>query len=333
MKPAFPAVYSTLCPEALSSLIAEKYETGPVQCKFLVRGVGDTYLVESSEKRFILRVYRSSHRSLPQIKEEVELLLALKQAAVPVSYPITDASGAAIQQLAAVEGERYAVLFSYAPGRSVRMLHENQLRALGREMARFHTVSAATVPGGARWNFDLETTLFSPLAMLRPAFAEDPEGYAWLQQAVEQAAQKLSPLNTAAFPKGYCHFDFLPKNFHFEGDSVTFFDFDFMGYGWLVNDIMSFWQHLILDVYTGRMTQDAAHEAYAIFLDGYRACRLVSEQELAAVPYLSLGFWLFYMGFHTTHDQFYAFTQPAQVKLFTGILRHIVAMYWHQGPA
>lgn len=330
MKPAFPATYSTLCPTALSSLVSEKYEVGDVQCKFLVRGVGDTYLVESSEDRFILRVYRSSHRSLPQIKEEVELLLALKQVDVSVSYPILDISGEAIQKLEAVEGERHAVLFSYAPGHAAKILNENQLRIFGHEMARFHNVSSTIGLGDKRWNFDLETTLFRPLEMLKSAFAEDPEGHAWLQQAARQIERKLSQLSTSGFSKGYCHFDFLPKNFHFEDDSVTFFDFDFMGYGWLVNDLMSFWQHLTLDVYAGRMTQKAANDAYTIFLDGYREYRPISEQELAVVPYLTLGFWLFYMGFHTTHDQFYTFIQPSQLKLFTGFLRHMVETYWNK---
>lgn len=334
MKPVFPATYSTLCPIALSSLISEKYKAGNVQCKLLVRGVGDTYLVESSEDRFILRVYRSSHRTLPQIKEEVELLLALKQVGVSVSYPIPDHSGQAIQKLEAVEGERHAVLFSYAPGHTARILNENQLRIFGREMARFHNVSSTIGLGKERWNFDLETTLFRPLEMLKSAFAEDREGYAWLQQTARRVEKQLSQLNTSGFSKGYCHFDFLPKNFHFEEDSITFFDFDFMGYGWLVNDIMSFWQHLTLDVYAGRMTQQAANDAYAIFLDGYRECRTVSEQELAVVPYLALGFWLFYMSFHTTHDQFYAFSQPSQVKVFTGFLKHLVETYWtnHLAP-
>lgn len=330
MKPAFPATYSTLCPIALSTLISEKYELGTVQCKFLVRGVGDTYLVQSSKDRFILRVYRSSHRSLPQIKEEVALLLALKQADISVSYPMLDFSGEAIQQLDAVEGERHAVLFSYAPGHAVKVLNEDQLRSLGREMARFHNVSSTLKLGEERWNFDLETTLFNPLELLKPAFAQDPEGYAWLHQAAKHVEKKLSQLNTSGFSKGYCHFDFLPKNFHFENNSITLFDFDFMGYGCLVNDLMSFWQHLILDVYAGRMTKEAATNAYTIFLDGYREYRPVSEQELAAVPYLSLGFWLFYMGFHTTHDQFYAFSQPSQVKLYTGFLRHIVETYWNK---
>ena len=331
MNPVFPATYSTLCPIALSALITEKYDQGTVQCKFLVRGVGDTYLVESADARFILRVYRSSHRSLPQINEEVRLLLALKQAGVPVSYPIAAMAGEIVLTLAAAEGERYAVLFSYAPGHAARLLNETQLRTLGRGMARFHNVSANFGPGTERWNFDLETTVFKPLEKLKPGFEADPEGYAWLQEMAGRVKNKLAQLQTSGFSTGYCHFDFLPKNFHFENDAVTFFDFDFMGYGWLVNDIMSFWQHLVLDAYTGRMTRQAADDAYKIFLDAYRAHRPVSEQELAAVPYLSLGFWLFYMGFHTTHDQFYVFTQPVHVKSYTGILKHIVETYWNSG--
>jgi Ser/Thr protein kinase RdoA (MazF antagonist) len=328
MKSIFPATYSTLCPEALSALISEKYEAENVQCKFLVRGVGDTYLVESSKGRFIFRAYRSSHRNLSQIKEEVALLLTLKQQEVSVSYPITDISGNTIQKIEAVEGERYAVLFSYAPGNTVKTLNENQLHNFGREMARFHNVSSNLQPETDRWNFDFETLLFNPLKRLQTAFSEDVEGYEWLVQTAKQVVQKLSQLDSARFSKGYCHFDFLPKNFHFDGDSITFFDFDFMGYGWLVNDMMSFWQHTTLDVYAGRMTQEQADHSFALFLDAYQEVRSVSEQELAAIPYLSLGFWLFYMGFHTTHDQFYVFIQPAHLKFYTSFLKHMVATYW-----
>lgn len=330
MKSIFPATYSTLCPLALAAFISEKYPFGNVQCKFLVRGVGDTYLVISPETRFILRIYRSTHRSLPQIKEEVQLLLALKKADVSVSYPVSDIAGETIIQLEAAEGERYGVLFSYAAGDAVRSFSETQLSVLGREMARFHMVSSTIKLGDARWRFDLDTTLSEPLEKLRLPFAQNPEEYAWLKEMTGHAVKKLSQLSGSGFSQGYCHFDFLPKNFHFQNDTVTFFDFDFMGYGWLVNDIMTFWQHLALDVYTGRMTQQAADNAYHTFLNGYRAERPVSEQELAAVPYLSLGFWLFYMGFHTTHDQFYTFSQPVHLKSYTGILRHIVNAYWDE---
>jgi hypothetical protein len=174
------------------------------------------------------------------------------------------------------------VLFSYAPGRSVPVLSPGQLRSPGLEMATFHEVSGAigsgmpqsetlgsTLPGsaahetgGERWRFDLQTTLFEPLERLEPYFEEDRAGYAWLIAATKVGAKKLSGMDKSRFLSGYCQFDFLPKNFHFDGDSVTFFDFDFMGYGWLVNDIMTFWQHLIVEATLGRMTRESADEAF-----------------------------------------------------------------------
>ncbi|WP_256006734.1 phosphotransferase enzyme family protein [Pedobacter deserti] len=324
----FPASYSCLSSQALAQFIVEKYQLPAVVCKLLVRGVGDTYLVMSDKRKFIMRVYRSSHRTLPQIKEEINLLLALHSAQVPVSYPIACGSKAYVLSVNAIEGERHLVLFSYAPGQSVRILNDNQLRNLGREMARFHNVSAKFVPDGSRWKLDINTTCLEPLKRIRPALSDDLENYSWLENTVKRVEKKFSTIDSASFAKGYCHFDFLPKNFHFENDAVTFFDFDFMGYGWLVNDIMSFWQHLCLETYTARTTREAADQAYGRFLDAYRQTRAISEAELDLVPFLAVGFWLFYMGFHTTHDQFYTQCQPSQVKAYIGVIKYIVNTHW-----
>jgi Ser/Thr protein kinase RdoA (MazF antagonist) len=345
--PIFPAAYSTLETTALAGLVSEKYGLSHVNCQFVLRGVGDTYLAETSAGRYILRAYRASHRNSAQIRAEVELLLALKRAGVSVSFPIPDLNGEPVQVIEAAEGRRHLVLFSYALGRSVPVLSPRQLQSLGREMARFHDVSAMFEPaalesatlepgvilgpggaGGGRWRFDPETTLFGPLAQLEPYFSEDPMGYAWLVEAAKVAEKKISGLDQSGFSSGYCQFDFLPKNFHFDGDSVTFFDFDFMGYGWLVNDIMTFWHHLTIEAILGRMTREAADEAFAVFLAAYQSCRPVSEQELEAIPYLSLGFWLFYMSFHTTHDQFYPFIQPAHLKLRLGLIQQLMTGNW-----
>ncbi|QKJ32692.1 phosphotransferase [Mucilaginibacter mali] len=329
MSTIFPATYSTLCPVALAKYITDKYGFANTDCRLLVRGVGDTYLVNTLSDKYILRVYRSSHRNLPQIQAEVDLLLTLNKAGVPVSHPLTDKSGDAIQAVEAIEGIRHAVLFTYAHGTVVRQMSTTQLQVLGREMARMHQVSAGVNPAGTRCGFDFDTTLYQPLEMVKPNFADLAEDYQWLQETAGRAVNVLTNLSAGGFTSGYCHFDFLPKNFHFDSDAITFFDFDFMGYGWLVNDIATFHQHLCLDIYTGRATQEAASEAYDIFLEGYQQVRPLSEQEKAAVPYLGLGFWLFYMGFHTTHDQFFAFTQASHLKGIINYLRSFVATTWN----
>jgi Ser/Thr protein kinase RdoA (MazF antagonist) len=320
-----PAIISC---SILATFIREKYGLSKVQCKLLVRGVGDTYLIGAGQGQFILRIYRSSHRNLLQINEETVLLTILKEAGISVSYPIADLTGNFVQIIHTNERECNCVLFSFAPGKAESSLNKSQLQSLGHEMARFHNVSSAIDIGNSRWNFDVETTLFSPLKVLEPYFNENHEDYNWLQYAVAKASVQLSKFDTSLFSKGYCHFDFLPKNFHFDGNNITFFDFDFYGYGWLANDVMTFWQHLCLDVHFGRMTQEAADEAYDIFLLAYQKYRPLNDTELAAVPYLSLGFWLFYMAFHTTHDQFQIYVEPGHLKLRINLIRELMDKYW-----
>ncbi|HEY4288875.1 MAG TPA: phosphotransferase [Puia sp.] len=315
----------------------------------LLRGVGDTYLVRATgdamigagggaspyaapagrvDTQFILRAYRPDQRSLSQIEAETDLLLALKEREIPVSWPIADRLGLVIQSVDAIEGTKHMVLFSFAPGRSVMKLNEAQLYNLGYQMARFHMASQTIELEDRRWTFDVETMLFKPLENLRGILADDPEAYAWLQSAVKFASGKLAQLDLANLPSGICHFDFLPKNFHFDGDAITFFDFDFFGHGAFANDIMTFWQHISIDAFHGRLTPEGYSQSFADFLKGYEAVRPVSEREMAAIPYLSLGFWLFYMNFHTTHDQFYPFIQADHLKLRTDFIRKLMEKSW-----
>jgi len=328
MNNLFPASYSTLSSLALAEFIRERYGFVSVECGMILRGVGDTYLVKTDAERFVLRVYRPDQRSLSQIKAETDLLLALRERDIPVSWPIADSSGLVIQSVDAIEGVKRMVLFSYAPGRSVVKLSEKQLYNLGYEMARFHLASQAIELGDKRWTFDVETTMFGPLENLRGVLAHDPEAYAWLERAASYAGEKLAALDLASLPSGVVHFDFLPKNFHFDGDDVTFFDFDFFGYGAFAHDIMAFWQHMSIDAFHGRLSPEEFRQSFADFLRGYEAVRRVDGREIAAMPYLSLGFWLFYMNFHSTHDQFYPFVQADHLKLRIDFIRRLMEKSW-----
>jgi Ser/Thr protein kinase RdoA (MazF antagonist) len=288
----------------------------------------------------LLFCYRAVPTMMDWPKMEPDLLSASIEAGVSVSYAVRDLSGEVIQPLNAIEGQRYAVVYSFAEGRPVKVLDKEQLVIFGREMARFHNVAAVVRLGGSdgevhagpsaedRWTFDTETTLLRPLRQLEPYYKELEEEYSWLNGAVGQAANRLAGVDNTVVSKGYCHFDFLPKNFHFDGTKITFFDFDFMGYGWLVYDLASFWQHLQLEIYAGRMKQEEADSQFYIFLSSYRQVRALSDEELALIPYLSLGFWLFYMGFHTTHDQFYSALQPSSLKANTAFLRDLAQRHW-----
>ncbi|OGX81140.1 hypothetical protein BEN49_15825 [Hymenobacter coccineus] len=165
-------------------------------------------------------------------------------------------------------------------------------------MAKLHNLTADLTLRHPRPCYDLDSTLRQPLKTVAPAFHDYPEGLAYLQKVVIQTVSKLENMNTVAFSYGYCHYDFLPKNFHFDAeDRLTFFDFDFAGTGYLVNDAMTFFVHYFLNRMLKGTSAAESARAFAVFVAGYREVRPLTEAELAAIPYLGVGFWLFYLEF------------------------------------
>lgn len=294
----FPTQYSTLSAKALNDSISKRYGLRNTACRLLIRNVSDTYVIESPTDKFIFKIYRDAHRKLDEIKGEVELLTLLAEKGAKVSYPIPDLSGNKIQSFSAAEGIRNGVLFSYAKGDVSVNPTDQQLSVIGREMAEIHNITANITLNNSRLIINSETTITSPLSIIKPAFEELQDEYEYLKITGEEVVTKLNGLNYKNFSHGYCHYDFLPKNFHFdEQNNITFFDFDFAGKGLLVNDIMTFYVHYFLDVTYGRLSRDKAERAFSIFLESYRQIRPLHNDELKAIPYLGFGFWTFYLGF------------------------------------
>lgn len=294
----FPAQYSTLSAIALNSYLKHRYTlTGPA-CNLLIRNVSDTYVVTDGPSKYIFKIYRNAHRKIEEIKGEVELLTALQQHDARISYPVPDSEGEYLQRFEAAEGIRYGVLFSWADGEVVYALSDEQLRIAGREMARIHQISSGVKLKNYRKPYSVETTLTEPLIRLQKAFMGLEAEYAWLVAATESVKANMATYDLSFFSRGYCHFDFFPKNFHFtKSNHITFFDFDFAGEGLLAYDITSFFIHYFLEVTYGKITVEAARRAFQTFLNSYRESRAINDREIAAIPDLGFAFWLFYLNF------------------------------------
>jgi len=294
----FPAQYSTLSALALKDYITAAYGINLTSCKFLLRGVSDTYVLEAVDSKYILKIYRDRHRSLTEIQGEVELLNMLKEYGAKVSYPLIDIFGSQMQKFDAAEGTRYGIVLSYAEGKPVLDLNDEQLKTVGREMATVHNITSVVKLNYKRKAYTIDTTLTGPLKVLKPAFADLPDEYTYLKETAMQVIQKLNTFDTKKFSYGYCQYDFLPKNFHFDNNGgITFFDFDFAGQGYLANDLMSFFVHFFMHVFTGKLTSEEADRMFKVFIAAYRKVRPVSDDEIKAIPYFGVGFWIFYLGF------------------------------------
>lgn len=326
----FPTQYSTLSAPALGKFIEAQYGLSKLNCRYLLRGVSDTYVLEGATEQYILKIYRDAHRSLEEIKGEVELLNHLHQGGCKVSWPIRDREGKQLQSFQAAEGIRYGVLFSYAGGKPVTEPSDEQIAITGREIARIHNITSTIILSHERRAYNHDTTLLQPIANFAPAFKELPEEYQYLQNTAALIIKKLDSIDTAAFSYGYCHYDFFPKNFHFdEHNEITFFDFDFAGKGFLVNDIMSYWNHFALNAVLGRASREESDRAFNVFLTHYRTVRPVSDKEVSTIPYLNFGFWVFYMGFHYEHYEDFSthFFNTRFLKERVALIRKITDTY------
>jgi Ser/Thr protein kinase RdoA (MazF antagonist) len=300
--PIFPTQYSMLSTSALRGHLEDAYGLCGMTCKLLVHNVSDTYILQNENEKYIFKLYRDRHRKLEEIEAEVEFINILGNKGAKVSRPISDQKGRWVQTFEGAEGVKNGVLFSFAKGRPTHDFYETRLQTTGREMARIHNVSANVDLGKQRKTYDIDTTLTRPLVYIKPEFSELSDDYSWLTKITALVTEKVSQFDTSKFAHGYCHYDFLPHNFHFDDhDNITFFDFDFLGKGLLVNDLMTFFVHFFFEVQFSKMTQKEADLKFAIFLAAYKEVRPVSEEEIAAIPYLGFGFWMFFLEFYQLH--------------------------------
>lgn len=329
-KDVFPTQYSLLAANAINEVLMKQYGFQEMTCRLLIHNVSDTYILEHPTSKYIFKIYRDAHRSLTEIKGEVELLLALKDGGAKVAFPVMDVHGEFIQAFQAAEGTRYGVLTSYAEGEVAVDMNEAQLDTFGRELAVVHQISTQLELENPRKEYNLQTLLLDPLETIKPAFKGLEEEYAFLEEAVHLVRAKMMALDLDSFGYGYCHYDLLPKNFHFQPDgALTFFDFDFAGKGYLVNDFASFYAHCFLQVLFQKRTQEAADAEFEVFVKAYRSVRPISEEELRAVPLFGFAWWLFYFKFHYDNFEDWSnfFFGPRFIKERVGWLRKWMEWY------
>lgn len=296
--PIFPTQYSILSAKALNEYLQEQYGIIGSTCKLLIRNVSDTYILDNGASKYIFKIYRDSHRKVEEIKGEIELLSLLHNGGAKISYPLADLQGRFLQRSDAAEGTRYGVLFTWANGAVITSFNNKQLNIVGAEMAAIHNISSTISLNHYRKPYTAQTTIIDPLKTIEPAFQDLQDEYDYLVNTGTDVATRLNDYQKADFNRGYCHFDFLPKNFHFtKDDTITFFDFDFAGEGLLAYDITSFLIHFFLEVNYGKMSLEDAQQAAPIFIESYRKVRPFTDEEIHSIPDLGFAFWVFYLGF------------------------------------
>ena len=278
---AFPAIYSTLSPQALIRGVLIEYEIGEVsQCLFWHRGLSDIYLIETDTKPYILKISHHHWRSESDVKFELEFLDFLYDRDLPVAQPLKTKSERLFVTINAVEGDRYAALFPFAPGEVPQGdLNIEQSKIMGRTLGKLHQASLTFKNETQRQHLNLEYLLDRSIDTIKPYLSDRDRDLAYLLDTAVEIKQQLSCLESISL-WGVCWGDPHSGNVHFTVDNqITLFDFDQCGYGWCIFDLAKFLQ-VSSNAGINRQVRDA-------FFNGYQQIQQLTEAETSCLQALT----------------------------------------------
>ena len=255
---------------------------------------------DRSGQAYVLRLHRPDYHTVDELNSERLWLEALRGSGIPVPTPVAAPDGRYFVPTDVVHGEtRQVGLNLWAPGEIVGELltaHDKRTDARipakvaapfgqrGALMAAMHNQAASWTPPASfqRHRLDLEGLVGD--APFWGPFWEHPELGAGerslLVAARDLCRERLEQYGEPGRTFSMIHADLHASNLLVDNGHLAVIDFDDAGFGWHQYDIAVSMFH----------SRAAPHygDAAAAFLNGYRAVRPISDDDLALVPMFEL---------------------------------------------
>ena len=288
----FPVTKSTLSAEALQAFVVEHYNlSNNTTCRLFRTGINDTYFITDTTTKYVLRVYAYNWRTKAEIQEELQLLNTLKANTVSISFPIKNSKNDFINTIQAPEGDRYAVLFSFAEGEKVRFMDTDTCFTVGKLMATIHNTTLNQTINRTHYNID--TLVDEPYKAINAFFPETLESMEYLKTLGKQSTEAFNTIDLKYFNQGVIHADLWYDNMNItEDNAITIFDFDFCGNGLQIIDVAYFCKQLF-HIETDKTNYELKFKS---FIEGYQSVKPLSKEELAFIPNAGAAIWMFYLG-------------------------------------
>ena len=289
----FPVQNSNLSASHIGLFLKEKYSlSNNTRCQLIKAGINDTYLIIDNSEKFVFRVYSLNWRSKTEIEEEIKLLNYLKENSISISFPLPDKENNYIQTLNAPEGDRFAVLFTFANGEKQHIISQETHLQIGQLMARFHKITNDQKLN--RIKYTPEVILVDSLKKISSFLSNDTEEMSFMKSAQADLLKEFEDANSSQIRQGIVHLDIWFDNLNITtDDKITMFDFDFCGNGWLCLDIAYYILQLHnIEKYEAKDYQPKVDS----FIEGYETVTPISEEEKRLIPMLGVSLYFFYLG-------------------------------------
>ena len=279
----------------LLSIVPENYDLpDPTHCELIRTGFNHNYLIQTTDRKFVLRVYLNGKpyiRHTDDFRFELELLDVLSKWGIPVVRPVANKQGEWLTTYEGTDEVRSLALFHFVDGIELHMIEFDdpaeitpQLEHLGEIVARIHLATSQFQSHYHRYHLDLDHLLDRSLHLLEQHLRERDMGDAtFFKPTAEEIRRNVQQLPITDDTYGPIHADLNAANILWDPkEGLTIIDFDHGGYGWRSYDFAA----LAIDI----------SEIFSPILKGYESVRPLSDLERQLIPTFVKLRWIWDIG-------------------------------------
>jgi len=259
----------------IQKIILDEYcFNGVVDVKLLKSGANDVYSITSnSNNRFIFKIFPFS-KSINHIDFEIEYIDFLEKNNTLSCGIIKTKDKRNVVEITYSEGVRFAFLTCHMEGDDLNYADAKDAYYYGKNVAKLHKISQEFKPASLIKHNNISLMLdISRLTVEKFLSKYHSNNLYFFVNFVNFLVENISLFN---LEEGYCHNDLHGGNAKILHHKVSFFDFDFCGYGPIIYE---------LSVFRWRCMVAKNNDDWLNFLNGYETILNVSDNDLNKILY------------------------------------------------
>lgn len=275
---------SVLAGDDLIRLLSEQYHLGIWrECKYLLKGLNDSYRVLTEQGRYVLRIFRTEVEE-PDVQFEIALINELagklaRSSTTKVALPIRKKDHGYYSVIMAPEGKRFAVLYEFVTGTEHQLNEEQSCFEFGRSAAELHLAMDNINIDLPRYDLDTSFLVDQPMTRIIDYIGSEHEKVGFLKQFAHKLKENINARNKQGLDWGLCHGDMHGNNnAQYHNGVFSHIDFEWSAEGWRSYDLAQ-----VLISRRRHHPPDRANELWNAIVEGYRSVRSLSEADVMAV--------------------------------------------------
>lgn len=234
---------------------------------------------EYKDQKYILRVTPQDHRTLKQIKAELELIHKLKEEGIPVANSVTLPGAAPVEEVELEGNTYYLCVFERAPGKTwiEEPQDEKTFLEAGRVLGKIHTKNEKLPK-------KLERPCWKENHYLKNAYKFIPAEKSWVIEKMENHLDKLDKLPRTENNFGLVHGDYNFANMLYDDNRVTIIDFDEAEYNWFIYDLAVYLFYYLLGGDPANMDLETNKLVWKKLGEGYSGEKKLDPEMVEMLP-------------------------------------------------